>query len=1242
MFFYDMKKRGFLVLGLFACTLLSARWIPFKQNVAESEPQIEVLSADAYSVKLNIRTFGLDVRDVNTEQTTDKGKEIFTLLSIGEYAHMGDIGKPKMPIITTVLDVPHRAEISVEVISAEYEEIDLIDMGIDNRIMPALASVSKTPDTRAEFVIDEQLYALDVFYPERIVTIEEHEGYARGHRLATVQVLPIHYNPARGTIRYYKDIQLSINFVGGDILSTQRIIEENYSPVWEDFIEKIVVNYPSYLRNVLPLPIYYDIFYNGQTQTVANKLADWKTKKGFKVRMWNAAGWSAAAIDDTIEAQNPQPTFLVVIGDPNSSIGLPSGSATAYSGQTDLYYAEMDGTGYLPDLFHARISVADTIQGNTVVEKAIRYEQADFGSAGTAWLMNACLIAGYDPYGNQAVGMATNAYCRDLLIANGYTVDTLVIASGEEEARVVSQINSGRAWMVYTAHGSQTEWSVGYYSDLTVSELTNLTSNLDMYCFPAGHCCLTGDFDYSQQCFGETWDRLSGKGGLSYFGSVPSTYWDEDDWLQRRYFDAIYTDSIPGRLYETGRFTQWGLYWIENNTNTYRKKYYFEAYHIFNDPSLDFWTDIPVNMAVTHNAIVFPGSADYTVMVNGGGSPVENALVCLWIPSQSPEMHSSEYTDASGSVTFNIAPTTPGDTMYVTVTAHNYIPYEGYATVIAPSGPYLMAGSYVIDDGNNNQPNPGDTVDLGLWARNIGIETAYSVYGLLSEDDMYVTMNTDSSWYGNIASSDSAMSSPYYSFAIGNDCPDAHNINFTAEFTDADDSTWTSNVVVTVYAPVLVYQEHEVLGGNGNGILDPGETVDLVVTLENEGGADVLNVTSTLFTSSSFVTINDGVGNFGTIAAGATASNAGDPYSVTADVTTPHGTTVDFSIALQAGDYVDTLDFSLMVGQLVPSDTGYYYVYYSGGPHTYSPVFDWVAIDSTQTVHPGVPLDLGDDEYVLVSLPFSFPYYGINYTQVTISSNGWVAMGSQTSSYLTNYGIPSTSGPSAMIAGIWDDLDPGNTGAPSDIYYYHDAVNHRFIIEYFQVEHWSSGFHETFEIILYDPAYYPTPTGDGEVVVQYLVGLQQTDVTLGIENSAETVGIQYYYEGTYHELAVAVTDSFALRYTTYPPDYVGIEEYEELTQLPVRTLLAQVYPNPFARELRVSYQLASSSRVSLAVYDAAGRAVCGLVDGVSEPGYYLVSWDGCDDRGRRVPAGVYFVRFHTDDYQSVQKTVLLK
>ncbi len=37
-----------------------------------------------------------------------------------------------------------------------------------------------------------------------------------------------------------------------------------------------------------------------------------------------------------------------------------------------------------------------------------------------------------------------------------------------------------------------------------------------------------------------------------------------------------------------------------------------------------------------------------------------------------------------------------------------------------------------------------------------------------------------------------------------------------------------------------------------------------------------------------------------------------------------------------------------------------------------------------------------------------------------------------------------------------------------------------------------------------------------------------------------------------------------------------------------------------------------------------------------------VCWDGCDDAGRRLPAGVYFVRLESGDFKQVEKAVLLR
>jgi len=61
-----------------------------------------------------------------------------------------------------------------------------------------------------------------------------------------------------------------------------------------------------------------------------------------------------------------------------------------------------------------------------------------------------------------------------------------------------------------------------------------------------------------------------------------------------------------------------------------------------------------------------------------------------------------------------------------------------------------------------------------------------------------------------------------------------------------------------------------------------------------------------------------------------------------------------------------------------------------------------------------------------------------------------------------------------------------------------------------------------------------------------------------------------------------------------------------------------------------------------ALYDAAGRAVRTLVHEKHTAGYHTAVWNGTDAQGRNVPSGIYFIRFKTDDYDRIEKAVLLK
>lgn len=84
-------------------------------------------------------------------------------------------------------------------------------------------------------------------------------------------------------------------------------------------------------------------------------------------------------------------------------------------------------------------------------------------------------------------------------------------------------------------------------------------------------------------------------------------------------------------------------------------------------------------------------------------------------------------------------------------------------------------------------------------------------------------------------------------------------------------------------------------------------------------------------------------------------------------------------------------------------------------------------------------------------------------------------------------------------------------------------------------------------------------------------------------------------------------------------------------------------PNPFNPLTRIWYTLEEPARVTLAIYDVAGRRVVALREGVGESaGHHEVTWSGRDDLGRSVPSGTYFYRLEAGDYVETKRMTLIK
>jgi len=84
------------------------------------------------------------------------------------------------------------------------------------------------------------------------------------------------------------------------------------------------------------------------------------------------------------------------------------------------------------------------------------------------------------------------------------------------------------------------------------------------------------------------------------------------------------------------------------------------------------------------------------------------------------------------------------------------------------------------------------------------------------------------------------------------------------------------------------------------------------------------------------------------------------------------------------------------------------------------------------------------------------------------------------------------------------------------------------------------------------------------------------------------------------------------------------------------------YPNPFRTTTLLEYTLPLAAHTSLRVYDLQGRRVRELFDGLRQAGQHRTTWDGRDDQGIAVGAGVYFAQLVSDGKVAMRRLIFVR
>jgi len=857
----------------------------------------------------------------------------FTRLSLPNFHLSRDVGEPELPEIHSLIEIPQSADPQIEVLSSEYRDYFLIDLGIENQIFPAQPSLSKSQNPEdIPFAMNEEVYSKDTFLNKELVNINI-EGQLRSIRIANLNIRPVDYNPSSGILRVYTNIEVNIHMHGADLTKTEKIKNDYYSPYFEAAYNQIS-NYQttSRLDDMISDPVTYVIITNPIFLNTLNDFIEWKTQKGYHVIVGNTAeiGSSTSSIKNFIEDlyDNPSdgmsaPSFVLFVGD---IAQVPSYNGSTGSHPTDLYYVDMSGD-MIPDIFHGRFSAQNLSHLQSQINKTLEYEKYEMPDP--SYLSEVLMVAGVDAsyastYGNGQINYGTDYYFNS---DHGISSHTYLYPASDgagAAAAIIQDYNEGVGFANYTAHCSPSGWADPSF---TVSDVPGLYND-HQYNLMIGNCCNSAQFDV--ESFGEAVLRSENNGAVGYIGGTNSTYWNEDYWWGVGNGNIVanptYGATGPGAYdcsFHENNEDNWA---VANSTLMLAGNlavveaggslvdYYWEIYHNMGDPSVSTYFGIPSENNLTHTEFLPVGSTSISI----SGEPYTYVGI-----THDGNLLGSGQIGPFGNLELSLSGATIPGTAQIVGTCQNHQPYFGEILIASPDGPYVMVESTSFTSGTGDDSDIiqfGETVSLSVNLENVGNDDATGVEINLTTDDPYITITTGSITVFGLPSNNS-YNTEGFEFEVSANIPNEYDFEIDCNIS-ANGEMWESALNFTAYAPVI--EVSSVIGS-----LDPGVSATLEVHLLNTGGADIhspmvsaigdsyVTVNSSSFTNAYVWGNGDGLPNDEILT-----------LSVSVSPATSIGHIAEFIVTVNSDqapttDYDENITFTIPVGQVIANfETG--------------------------------------------------------------------------------------------------------------------------------------------------------------------------------------------------------------------------------------------------------------------------------------------------------------------------------
>ena len=911
-----MKKTAFTLVFLMSFvmfTFAQKSWVDFTSSNPQL-PVVQIEQQDASKLVLDISVPGMFVTNVTEEGTN------FQLIELSELNTQQEVGMPQLPMINEVIGIPVEKLARFNII--EMTSIKLSDYTIYPFQTP---SVDVQGGKSEQFVINNEFYNSDKSFPSENVVLAK-PGIWRDVKVSGFHFTPFTYNPSTKELEVITSLKVEIEFYGTDSENLFTRSKE-ITPKFYNMYEKAISNFNSLGYTVTTrdnTDIKYLIITNTEAVDAIQPLSEWKNQQGYKVevRTMEPGFNTPQNFKDYVTElyDNGGLEYILMVGDayPNGGNGggsndvpmywwAPSGEDGSYS---DSWYTMMDG----PDDHYADIAIGRFVYDNMgelelQIQKTMDYYLNP--DASTNWAENVLLIAHEQLYPGKYTA------CKEEIRNFNYALQNPIFTqcyggAGASNNDIVNWVNShSGGYFNYRGHGSATAFTGWNGSNFTASNVNQFTNN-DRLFVCTDVCCDNMDIvAHSGNCLCESFMK-SPVAAVAINGAIIPSYTIPNHDYDKEMYKAVFEEGI----FNIGYVTNFANVTVLNVHGTIGRSN-VRTYLWLGDASIEAWTLQPTELLVNHDAQLFLGLSEFSVTVNGNGGPVENARVC--ISNADGSIYAIGFTDGSGVVTvmFDSPVQDPGVAM-VTVSSNNFLPYQAEIPVIPLDGPYIVKDSYEINDASGNangMMDYGESILLSLTMKNVGLDEAVNVDVTISTDDDYITITDGFENFGNIAPESTVTVVDGYAFDVANDIPDGHFVLFMVSATDGS-SVWESNFSIEGHAPIIGLGAVVILdpSGNNNGKVDPGETVDLVIDINNTGTSDAYNVIGELLISDPYVVINSATQNYGNIVAGGTMQQT---FNITAGMNTPAGhiATFEFNMAADLG-ITGTGEFMIVIGQI--------------------------------------------------------------------------------------------------------------------------------------------------------------------------------------------------------------------------------------------------------------------------------------------------------------------------------------